>query len=407
MTSRLPVYRRTSPALYLSIDVGTVYSSVTYCLCEPSRPLEINTVEWRVTNTLLNGTARIPSIIYYRADGQVAVAGVDAASDDTKINAQMHKWAKAEWFNLHLNLESLSDIHIPPLPLNKSAIEVLADFLRYLHGMTLRYIKSKGTSYQSFLNGSYTKYLILGHTSKWQRRQHDAMRDVAWLSGIVPQSHTERVLFINEGTASFHFAVYKQFDTPSFKNSNGIAVVDAGGATINISAYKNAGSVLIEVARPECHFQGSVLVTQDVKEYLSTTIGKGADPVSLNIIVDFLNRKIMSSFSREDALKPVYDMNISGLRNNGNNRNGLLSIPTEKIVSSFEPTVHCIEESLKEIARRHGITAVCFFGGFAKNPWLYETVSGRLRLHGISSIRPSQAQAAVAEGGIIQTMKLS
>ncbi|KAF8650743.1 hypothetical protein AX16_005055 [Volvariella volvacea WC 439] len=412
MSPELPVYPGSTPALYLSIDVGTTHSSVAYCLCVPEKRVEVQTFSNRLAG-LLESQIRIPSILYYRPDGSVAAVGNEAASEEAELNAQTYNWAKAEWFKLHLRPESLTGVDIPPLPLNKSATQVFADFLRHLHEITLRHIRDQGMLYQTFLNSSYDTYLILSHPNGWEGRQHKAMRTAAWLSGIVTQEHDslQRVMFINEGEAGLHFAVYKQlFNDFGALGSEGVAVVDAGGGTIDISAYKKAQFAYVEVARPECYFQGSVYVTRRAKEYLSDIIGKTAHPDMLDFMISSFDRSVKRCFSKKEAERKECQLRTGGFWNKNDSqqiRNGVLSVPTGKVISFFEPAVECIEESLKEIALKHNIKTACFLGGFANNSWVFETLFERLRAYGIILMRPSQAQAAVAEGGIIQTIGLS
>ena len=54
-------------------------------------------------------------------------------------------WIKTEWFKLHLCPKTEASRYIaneiPPLPLNKTVMEVLGDFLKYLFECTSIYIQ--------------------------------------------------------------------------------------------------------------------------------------------------------------------------------------------------------------------------------------------------------------------------
>jgi len=100
--------------------------------------------------------------------------------------------------------------HIPPLPLNKSVVEVFADFLEYLFKCSSRYIQ------QSHANGeelwrSFEDNIdfVLSHPNGWEGAEQSQMRQAAILARLVPDTPTgrARVLFVTEGEASLHFAL--------------------------------------------------------------------------------------------------------------------------------------------------------------------------------------------------------
>ena len=122
-------------------------------------------------------------------------------------------------FKLHLRsrrskeseslLSGVTD-HIPPLPLNKTVVEVFADFLEYLFKCSSRYIQ------QSHANGeelwrSFGDNIdfVLSHPNGWEGAEQSQMRQAAILARLVPDTPTgrARVLFVTEGEASLHFAL--------------------------------------------------------------------------------------------------------------------------------------------------------------------------------------------------------
>ena len=117
-------------------------------------------------------------------------------------------------FKLHLrpNSASTRDItqNLPPLPLNKQAVDILADFLRYMYTCTRTYIE------ESHLNGTalWTSVedeiqFILTHPNGWEGVQQAQIREAGIKAGLIPDTTAgrSRIAFVTEGEASLHFAI--------------------------------------------------------------------------------------------------------------------------------------------------------------------------------------------------------
>ena len=102
----------------------------------------------------MGGDSKIPTILYYDQQGNVCAAGDEANQEGIEQIAEEEEWTKAEWygdcfyganetthlvsrFKLHLRPKTRSAAHVTgkivPLPKGKTAIDVFADFLRYLY----------------------------------------------------------------------------------------------------------------------------------------------------------------------------------------------------------------------------------------------------------------------------------
>jgi hypothetical protein len=193
--------------------------------------------------------------------------------------AEDEHWVKAEWyilifplavcfhhqtrFKLHLRSRVGAgrqvDDEIPPLPLNKTVVEVLADFLVYLLKCASSFIQ------ETHANGAMLwesvkdqLYFVLSHPNGWEGAQQAQMRKAAVLAKLIPRTTIghARLSFVTEGEASLHFAVQNGLPTGVMKNGEGVVIVDAGGGTIDISSYStNAGEAkggFEEVAVPQC-----------------------------------------------------------------------------------------------------------------------------------------------------------
>ena len=56
----------------------------------------------------ISGASKIPTIIYYDAEGAVKAVGAEAVSESAIQSAEEEEWSKAEWF---VALFAMSAIH--------------------------------------------------------------------------------------------------------------------------------------------------------------------------------------------------------------------------------------------------------------------------------------------------------
>ena len=148
---------------------------------------------------------------------------------------------------------------IHPLPLNKTVVEVFADFLAYLLECASNYIQER------HLNGidlwmSVKDHIdfILPHPNGWESTQQAQMREAAVLANLVPDNADghARLSFVMEGEAILHFSMQNGLPIGAMKDGEGVVIVDAGRSTIEIGWYikkiRGARDTFEEVAAPQC-----------------------------------------------------------------------------------------------------------------------------------------------------------
>jgi hypothetical protein len=167
-------------------------------------------------------------------------------------------------FKLHLRSRvgsgrQLAD-EIPPLPLNKTVVEVLADFLAYLLACASSFIQethANGVALWASIKDEI--HFALSHPNGWEGAQQAEMRKASVLAKLIPDTSAgrARLSFVTEGEASLHFAVQNGLPMGVMEDGEGVVIVDAGGGTIDISSYsKNVGEAkhrFEEVAPPQCN----------------------------------------------------------------------------------------------------------------------------------------------------------
>ena len=115
---------------------------------------------------------------------------------------------------------------------------------------------------------------MLSHPNGWEGAQQTQMRKAAALAGLIPdnQGGYDRIAFVTEGEASLHFSIRNGLPSSALKvrippfvsialalsayqEGDGVVIVDAGGGTIDISAYArnpNVSTSFDEIAAPQC-----------------------------------------------------------------------------------------------------------------------------------------------------------
>ena len=99
---------------------------------------------------------------------------------------------------------------LTPLPLNKTVVEVFADFLRYLLECASSYIQDTHANGPDIWNSVKSDIdFVLSHPNGWEGAQQSEMRRAAVLAGLIPDSESghSRLSFVTEGEASLHFSV--------------------------------------------------------------------------------------------------------------------------------------------------------------------------------------------------------
>ena len=99
---------------------------------------------------------------------------------------------------------------IPPLPLNKTIVQVFADFLSYMLKCASSYIQETHANgldlWDSVKNDIH---FILSHPNGWEGTEQNQMRRAAVLAKLIPDKPNghSRVDFVTEGEASLHFVI--------------------------------------------------------------------------------------------------------------------------------------------------------------------------------------------------------
>ncbi|KIM35041.1 hypothetical protein M413DRAFT_20826 [Hebeloma cylindrosporum] len=404
--SRAP-YPGSSRKLVLAFDVGTTYSGISYSILDPGMVPSIKAVtRFAFLHPYFpsGGGSKIPTVMWYDRNGNVRAAGAEATRDNIEEEAADGQWVKAEWFKLHLraklDIDQTLIENIPPLPLDKTIVQLFADFLKYLLECASHYIQvSEVNGVNLWASVEKDIDFVLSHPNGWDGKEQEKLRTAAVLGGLIPDTSDghARISFVSEGEASLHFIIQRGELSTNLKNGEGILIVDAGGGTIDLSAYRqrsqDVNTSFEEIAAPQCLFYGSVTVNLHAKVFLQNVLKDSPFVNELDHIVHCFDKMTKMRFKDKDGSQYI---KFGGARDN----DAELNIRAGR--SSWK--VRIIQAVLEQRSTsRNNIIHVVFVGGFAASDWLYEQVSSLVNRvdSALNFVRPEeQLNKAVSDGAV-------
>ncbi|KAH6884053.1 hypothetical protein BKA70DRAFT_1205726 [Coprinopsis sp. MPI-PUGE-AT-0042] len=401
-------YSGTTRKLLLAFDLGTTFSGISYSVMDPGQVPEIRPVTRYPGQGHVGADCKIPTEIYYDAGGNIRAIGAEASTEGIDSTAEDEGWTKAKWFKMHMRprgqRSNVFSPTIPPLPPNKTLVRVFADYLEYLLKCARVYIQethATGTSLWESLAPNIV--YVLTHPNGWEGPQQSQMREAAILAGLITNDTDgkARITFVTEGEASLHFCINNGLAPDALKKRDGIIIVDAGGGTIDISAYRGQDEAFHETAIPQCHFQGSIFVTTRAEEHFASHLRGTRFQDDVPRIVELFDKRAKLTF-RDDTTPqfvrfgPTRESEPSlGIRN------GQIKLSGPTVATFFKPSISCVVKAVKEqvAASSHPTKHIFLVGGFAASDWLFKGVKDALQRDGLEVSRPdSHVNKAVSDG---------
>ncbi|KAF8627755.1 hypothetical protein AX17_006121 [Amanita inopinata Kibby_2008] len=405
-------YEELRRKLLIAFDVGTTFSGISYSILDPGEVPEIHGVTRFPAQ--LHGSLKIPTVLHYDSHGFVQAVGAEAVQDGIEEIAVDNGWTRVEWFKLHLRPNphdtAYIDEVISPLPGVLTVVDVLSDFLRYLYQCTKTYIEESHAS-GAMLWSSLEKqvHFVLTHPNGWGGFQQSQMKEAAIKAGLVAtmEAAGNQISFVTEGEASLNYCVCNGISKEAFKDGRGVVIVDAGGGTVDISAYAASSKegTYEEISAPQCHMKGSVFVTNNAEKFLKDHLrgSKYSEEGDVKIMTKEFDSKTKLFFRRSED--PQF-IKFGGLRDNDvekNIRSGQLKLSGTDMATFFAPSVQCIMQAILNMrdTAKKPINSVLLVGGFSASDWLFSQIKDTLQYLEITVSRPDgRLNKAVADGAI-------
>ncbi|KAJ3518814.1 hypothetical protein NMY22_g13495 [Coprinellus aureogranulatus] len=413
-SSRVP-YPGSRRKLVLAFDVGTTYSGISYSILDPGQVPEIKPVTRFPAHEQISGASKIPTVIYYDKRGNVRAVGAEATRAGIYEMAMQEDWIKSEWFKLRIRPKNKAPDHItaniPPLPLGKTVIQVLANFLRYLQKCAKAYIKySHVNGRDLWASVESDIHYVISHPNGWEGYQQSQIRNAVVLARLIPDTHAghSRVSLVTEGEASLHFAIDNGLPPGAFKGGEGVQDRNHHKIRRNSRSSMPLSWICLR-QHPRTHVPGEqVILSPD--DFTDTYAYEYVGSLKESDFYDDLDH-IISCFDKSTKIcfnndqQPHY-IKFGGVRDSDpacNIRFGQLKLAGSDVAGFFSPSVKCIVDSVLDM-KKHGhksIKHVVLVGGFSASDWLLAKVEEALAPKGLNVLRPeNHVNKAVSDGAI-------
>ncbi|THH05876.1 hypothetical protein EW145_g4483 [Phellinidium pouzarii] len=383
-------YTGVSRQLVIAFDIGTTYSGVSYCLLDPGQEPKICNITRYPGQEHVSGSSKIPTILCYDSQGSLRAAGAEALLPENIEKFEDEEWVKAEWFKLRMHPASMQAADLPPLPPNKSLVQVFADFIGYLMACAKTFIcETHLTLSNSWDTLKNNMTFVMGHPNGWEGAQQSLMRQAAIMANIIPDTTDghSRVRFVTEGEASLHYCL-REISLDDVKR--GFVIADLGGGTLDFSAYKVAETKPMrveEISAPKYKLQNSRYGSDEhVKQ-----IGERFDETTKKIFRD----------TNDVCVVPFGSISDKDMENEI--RSGKLKLSGDDVASFFKPAITASVTAIVDLINESStpIKTVYLVGGFSASPYLTAQLVKHLSIFNISVTCPDgQTAKAVADGAI-------
>ena len=118
----------------------------------------------------------------------------------------------------------LKTARLPPLPTNKSVVQVFGDLMKYLLSCAESFIRdSHPTANTSWRSLRKHAAFVIGHPNGWEGAQQEKLRQAAIIGGLVPDTPEgrTRIEFVSEGEASLHYCLRGGVVNKVYESSTG------------------------------------------------------------------------------------------------------------------------------------------------------------------------------------------
>ncbi|KAF9234588.1 actin-like ATPase domain-containing protein [Melanogaster broomeanus] len=394
----------------ISIDFGTTFSGVAYASSRIASGAIQQILHWRGSAETFR---KVPTCLLYDERGQVLAWGLEA-----KNASPMPGTIRCEWFKLFLEPrvlrdESAIDPRLPQLPLGKTAMNLIVDFLTCLW----EWAKEEITREIGAVADLNSADVVVTCPAAWDAKGCDLMRAAAIEAGLVQSARAgdihwrDRLRIITEPeAAAVHCA--RLTDLHKLRPSQNFMICDAGGGTVDLACYKIIGQManfeMAEMCARSGANCGSLFLDLRFRELVKTLLADHPAHLDAASLAYF-----MHSFSHTDKLafrgeidddtyfhftcfnvQDPHDPSVGLV-------NGELAIPGNLIRREvFDPVVNQVLEMIEEQSKKieQSIDALLLVGGFAGSEYLFKKVedkfSGKIKV----IARPADADTATVRG---------
>ncbi|GAA5992968.1 hypothetical protein JCM5350_003063 [Sporobolomyces pararoseus] len=402
--------------LSVGIDFGTTFSGIAYGSSRLFAGQIRQILSWPGSPETYR---KVPTCILYEQHNPGQEAKIVSWGIEAKNATVTKGLIKCEWFKLLLSPESLRsgvpDPWLPPLPVGKNVVDVIADFLRCIW----RYAKRTVTEEIGSVVDLNAADVLLTVPSGWDAAACSLMREAAIRAGLVQSSRggdvnwRDRLQIITEPEAgAIHASTLSTLH--HLRPSMSFLLCDAGGGTVDTAVYKLMGQLseleIAEMCVRSGSNTGSLFVDLKFEELLRRILKDHPVHLDAASMATFLH-----SFSETDKIayhgtveddEAIFRFNCFNVEDSHDPSVGLefgeLAIPGRVLKTEvFDPVIEQVLELLSAQIAKIGQTpldAIILVGGFAASEYLYTRVRQEFGAVVPVIVRPQDCDTATLRG---------
>ncbi|KAG8879389.1 hypothetical protein FRB97_001660 [Tulasnella sp. 331] len=417
--------------LSISVDFGTTTSGVAYGSSRINAGRVQNIIHWPGSFETFR---KVPTCLLYDENGRVLAWGLEA-----KNAGPMPGTVRCEWFKLFLEPRALRDPttidpRLPPLPPNKSANDLIVDYLSCL----FEYAKEQITREIGAVADLNEADVWLTVPAAWDAIGCELMREAAIRAGLVQAAHArdrnwrDRLRIITEPEAAAVHCAHLT-DLHQLQPSQNFMICDAGGGTVDLAIYKIIGSLSnleiaevcarsganwyalrtvarISLLRRALMCSGSIFLDMRFRELVRTLLAEHPahlDPASQAYFMHAFAETDKLAYMGESDDENYFHFTCFNVEDPDDSSvglvNGELAIPgillrREVFDPVIESVLNLLEEQMAKVHDGAPIDALLLVGGFSGSEYLFKRVEEQFRDRIKVIARPSDADTATSRG---------
>lgn len=395
----------------LGIDIGTTYSGVTIIhLKQGCPPVKQRVTKWPGQGEM--GHSRVPSLIWYTEYKKPVKFGAEAFNlldsiTDNHLSDQPG-WELAKHFKLHMHppdMAPASGFQLDPLPTGVTIDQIYCDFFRYLLAQTKVFFEESNLDGPTIWKSMFsTMQIVIAHPNGWGIREQGVLRNAAVKAKLSSgEDASTRLTFVSEAEASLHFCLNSE-PAPSFQVGMNLVVCDAGGSTVDTTAYKITKITpmleLQEIKSSSCIQAGSIFVDDAAVRYIRQQIESEEESIHIDAdcaYAEFITRVKPHFVGTEDYLTvKVGKRNFN--RPTLNIQGGRMRLSRQTVKGFFDVCVEKIITSVTSQANDIVFPQYFLVGGFGDNPYLKATLNDKRGIAGHLTTNNDPSAKPVADG---------
>ncbi|KAJ7260968.1 actin-like ATPase domain-containing protein [Mycena haematopus] len=395
--------------LVIAIDFGTTFSGVAYGSSRLASGKVQQVLNWPGSSETFR---KIPTCLLYDEQGRVLAWGLEAKNASAMPGTSRYEWFKLFLDPRALRNESALDPRLPSLPPNKTAADLITDYLSCLWEFSREQI----TRDIGAISDLYSADVWVTVPAAWDARGCALMREAGLAAGLVQSAYPgdvawrDRLKIITEPEAAAVHCAHLT-DLYRLRPSQNFIVCDAGGGTVDLAVYKIIGDLahleIAEIAARSGASCGSLFLDLRFRvlvEVLLVDHPAHLDAASLAYFMHSFSEADKMNYAGRSDDETIFYFNCFNVEDPDDTSvgliNGQLAIPGRRLREAvFDPVVNEVLDLIsRQLDTSPKIDALLLVGGFSGSTYLKTRIKEQFSplIHTIAS--PPDSDTATLRG---------